>query len=320
MSLASFISVVKYLNILKLGAYGCLPGWPLELVSEVWLNKFLEDGYILPRIKIENFLFVSLGLRPCSLMTLPAELPDANAIGGAIDEQVLPKLGGLRLEQDLKKKLRMIDALKKEMRIAYEENVKGSEQYKSHKFWIKQLGIRSITMSVRPTVEELYIFKENDIGKSLSRLMKDRERYRAEAMASVKPGMDKARFVYPEEFKASWLKEIGNILGYPECCIEAYASDREEGRNVEARASQQLKEAEERGVVDPFTYSIGYFFPCSPSCGKAQAKGASYRKGLVELLPSLGELYDEFVAKNMERVRHQPEIIEQYKARAEGLP
>ena len=289
------------------------------MVGDVWLNKFLEDGHILPRIKIENFLLVSLGLRPCSLMTLPAELPDANAIGGAIDEQMFPRLRGLRSEQDPLKKLQLIDALKKEMKLAYEETVKGSEQYKSHKFWVKRLGLRNITVSVRPTVEELYIFRENDIGKRLRRLMKDRERYRAEAMASVKPGMDKARFVYPEEFRASWLKEIGNILGYQDCCIEAYATDREEGRNVEARASQQLKEAEERGAVDPFTYFIGYFFPCSPSCGEAQTKGASYRKGLVELLPSLGELYERSVAKNMERVRLQPEIIEQYKARAESL-
>jgi hypothetical protein len=288
------------------------------LAGEVWLNKFLEDSNILTRIKIENFLLVKLSLRPCSLMTLPAELPNANAIGSAIDEQVLPKLGSLRSEQDPKKKLRLIDALKKEMRIVYEKNVKGSEQYKSHMFWIKQLGLRSITVGIRPTLEELYIFRENNVGKKLSLLMKDRERYRAEVIASIKPGMDKARFVYPEEFKASWLREIGNILGYPSCCVEAYASDREEGRNVEARASQQLKEAEERGVIDPFTYSIGYFFPCSPSCREAQAKGASYRKGLVELLPSLGELYDEFVVENMERVHHQPKIIEQYKARAEN--
>jgi len=289
------------------------------LVGEVWLNKFLEDGNILPRIKIENFLLVKLSLRPCSLMTLPAELPNADAIGGVIDEQVLPKLGGLRSERDSKKKLRLIDALKKEMRIAYEKNVKGSEQYKSHMFWIKQLGLRSITVGVRPTLEELYIFRENEVGKKLSRLMKDRERYRAEVIKSAKPGMDKARFVYPEEFKTSWLREIGKILGYPDCCVEAYASDREEGRNVEARASQQLKESEETGAVNSFAYSVGYFFPCFPSCGEAQAMGASYRKGLVELLPSLGELYDVSIVQNMERVRHQPEIIEQYKARAEKL-
>jgi hypothetical protein len=289
------------------------------LVGEVLLNKLLEDGHVLPRIKIENFLLVSLGLRPSSLMTLPAELPDANAIGSAIDEQMIPKVRGLHSEHDPLKKLRLIDALKKEMRLAYEKNVKGSEQYKSHMFWIKQLGLRSLTVSVRPTMEELYIFRENDIGKRLSRLMKDRERYRADVIKSVKPGMDKARFVYPEEFKASWLKEIGKILGYPNCCVEAYASDREGGRNVEARASQQLKESEERGIVNSFAYSVGYFFPCSPSCGEAQARGASYHKGLVELLPSLGELYDGSVAQNMERVRHQPEIIEQYKARAENL-
>jgi hypothetical protein len=289
------------------------------LVGDAWLNKFLEDDNILPRIKIENFLLVSMGLRPCSLMTLPAELPDANAIGGAIDELVFPKLRGLRSEQDPLKKLQLIGALKKEMSRVYAETVKGSEQYKSHKFWVKWLGLRDLTVSVRPTVEELYIFRENSIGKKLESLMKDRQRYRAKAMTSVKPGMDKARYVYPEEFRSPWLKEIGNILGYPDCCVEAYAADREEGRNVEVRASQQLKEAEERGAVDPFTYFIGYFFPCSPSCEEAQKKGASYRKSLVELLPSLGELYEISVVKNMEKVRLQPEIIEQYKARADSL-
>jgi len=289
------------------------------LVGDELLYRFLEDGNILPRIKIENFLTVSLGLRPCSLMTLPAELPDAAAIGGAIDGQIFPKLRGVRSESDPRKKLRLIEALKKDMRLAYDKTVKGSEQYKSLRSWAERLSLRNVAVSVRPTVEELYIFREDDIGKRLRRLMKDRERYRAEAIAGAKPGMERARYVYPEEFKAPWLREIGEALGYPKCCVEAYAADRERGVNVETRASQQLKEAEGIGAVNPFTYFVGYFFPCSPSCGEASAKGATYHKSLGDLQPSLGEMYSKLVVENMERVRQQPEIIEKYKARAESL-
>ncbi|MDH5199822.1 MAG: DUF483 domain-containing protein [Candidatus Bathyarchaeota archaeon] len=289
------------------------------MVGDAWFNRFLEDNHILPRIKIENFLLVSLSLRPCSLMTLPAELQDASAIGGAIDEQVLPKLKGVRSEQDPLKKLKLIEALKKEMRLAYDEAMKGSEQYKSHRFWVEQLGLRNVTVSVRPTVEELYIFRENDIGKRLRKLMKDREKYRAKAIASARPGMERSRYAFPEEFQSSWIMEIGEILGYPACCVEAYASNREEEINVEFRASRQIEEAMKRGILNPLTYFVGYFFPCSPYCDEALARGSRYREHLSELHPRLGDIYLNSVAKNMERVRRQPEITEKYKARAKTI-
>ena len=289
------------------------------MVGEQWLSDFLNNGHILPRIKVENFLLVSLRLRPCSQMTLPAELQNAESMASAIDEKIFPKIRSLQSEPDPRKKLVLIGALKKEMRRTYERFVKGTEIYRSHLSWVERIGLRKMVVDVRPTVEELYIFKDKDIGKKLRKLMKDREKYRAEAIASVRTGMDRTRYVFPEEFQGSWIREIGEVLGYPVCCVETYASNREEGINVELRASQQIEEATKVGTVNPLTYFVGYFFPCSPNCDEALERGSRCRECLIELDPRLGEMYLKFVTDNMERVRRQPEITEKYKARVGGL-
>jgi hypothetical protein len=102
------------------------------LVGERWLSDFLNNSHILPRIKVENFLLVSLGLRPCSQMTLPAELQNAESMASAIDEKIFPKIRSLKSEPDPRKKLMLIGTLKKEMRRTYERFVKDTEIYRSH--------------------------------------------------------------------------------------------------------------------------------------------------------------------------------------------
>jgi hemerythrin superfamily protein len=288
------------------------------LVGELWLSDFLNNSHILPRIKVENFLLVSLGLRPCSQMTLPAELQNAESMASAIDEKIFPKIRSIQSEPDPRKKLMLIGTLKKEMRRTYERFVKDTEICRSHLSWAEGIGLRKMVVDVRPTVEELYIFEDKDIGKKLRKLMKDREKCRANVIASARPGMERSRYVFPEEFQGSWIREIGRILGYPACCVEAYASNREDGINVEFMASQQIEEATKLGTVNPLTYFVGYFFPCSPCCDEALARGSRCRERLSELHPGLGEIYLISVAENMERVRHQPEITEKYKARARG--
>lgn len=291
------------------------------MVGERWLSDFLNNDHIIPRIKVENFLLVSLGLRPCSQMILPTELQNAETVGRAIDEQIFPKLIKIRSEPDPGKRLWLIEALKKEMRRAYEKNVKRSEMYRFHLSWVKRIGLRKMVVVVRPTIEELYIFKNDEIGKKIRKLVKDREKYRAEAIAvaMTRPGMEESRFAFPEEYKGPWIREIGKILGYPTCCVEAFASNREDGINVELRASQQIEEATQVGTVNPLTYFVGYFFPCSPFCDEALARGSRCRERLSKLHPRLEEIYLKTVAENMERVRRQPKITEKYKARAGSL-
>lgn len=281
------------------------------------LSDFMEDKNILTRIKVENYLLVQRGLRPCSSMTLPAELPSGEAMGMAIDRIVSPRLSLLRGETDPRRRSSIIRELKGGMRDAYHDIVEGSEEFKSHKKWLKSFGLHSRLVEVRPTVRELYLFKDKAVNKRLKGLMNERDRLRKKAYASASMQTDRIRLAYPEEFNGAWLREMGSTLGYPNCCVDAYASDREIGVNVEMRASRQMEDSYQVGRVNPFAYFVGYFFPCTPDCDAASALGRECLEHLRGLHPSLDEIYESMVAENLERVRFQPEVIARCRARAE---
>lgn len=282
-----------------------------------WLSGFLGDLRLKSNIKIENYLLIHLGLRPCSQTTLPAELPGGEAMGSTIDGMVYPKMARIRRETKPRRRLAVIDALKREMRAAYERIVVTSEQYQAHLEWADELSLCSRVVDVRPTVQELYLFKERGVDTKLKRLMREREKLRARAYERASPDLDRSHLAYPEEFEGSWIREMGKVLGYPDCCVEAYASDREEGVNVEERAAMQIKLAEQGGVVDSYAYFVGHFFPCAPDCERAISRGREYHEHLSELAPSPGELYSSLMVENLDRARRLPEIISSYRAMAE---
>lgn len=280
------------------------------------ITALMDDMRLHARVKIENYLLVHLELRPCSQTTLPAELPDGEALGAAIDERIYPLLSRIRAVDDPRKRRATIDNVKREMRAAFKEIVEASDRYRAHIEWAKNLGLRSLRAEVRPTVHELYLFKKRGVERRLKRLMKEREKLRRQALRRPSPDLGRVQLAYPEEFKSGWLREMGEILGYPRCCVERYASDRDLGVSVEERAAQQVKEAERSGAGDSFAYFVGYFFPCSPDCDAALSRGKEFYDRLRELDPGLGELYASVVAENLDRVCRQPEIIAEYRARA----
>jgi hypothetical protein len=283
-----------------------------------WFQELKEDSRLNPRVKVENYLLVHLGIRPCSQTTMPIDLPGAEEMGSTIDRMMSPKMGQIKGEPDPRRRLAAIASLKKEMRAAYNQVVKASEQYRAHLDWADILRLRTRIVDVRPTVKEMYVFKERRLGGELKRLMKERAKIRKRAYARASPGMDRVRLAYPEEFEGFWLRDLGEILGYPECCVDAYASDREGGLNVEERAATQLEESLRVREVDPLAYYVGYFFPCTPDCEAALFKGKEGLSCLADLDPSWGNLYSTIVAGNMENIRHQPEVIARYRARAQG--
>ncbi|UCH58096.1 MAG: DUF483 domain-containing protein [Candidatus Bathyarchaeota archaeon] len=284
------------------------------------LQKLMGDPKLKTRVKVENLLLVHLGLRQCSQTVLPVDLPNAEGMGSTIDRRMAPKMIQIQRVTDPRRKLAAIASLKKEMRTAYDKVVRASDQYKGLLSWARDLRLRTRLADVRPTVQELYLFKEGRVGGRLKGLMKSRQKIRARVYASAKPGMERIRLAYPEEFEGSWLREMGEMLGYPGCCVEAYVSDREREFNVEERAARQLAEAEQLGNMDPLAYYVGYFFPCTPDCEQAASRGRECLESLADLDPSLGELYSTLVAGNLENVRLQPEVIARYRARVEGGP
>lgn len=282
------------------------------------LIDFMNDARLSHRIKIENFLLVEAGIRPCSQTTLPFDLPDASEMGAAIDRRIYPLMGQIRSIADPAWRLKAIERVKEEMRTAFKDIVESSDQYSALERWGEAFNLRILSYQVRPTVQDLYLMKDKEVESRLRRLMKQRNRLRDAVRRIKQPGIDRIRFAYPEEFLGSWLSEMGELLGYPRCCVERYATEREGGSSVEERAARQIEEADAQSPIDSFAYFVGYFFPCSPRCTSAISRGRECYDLLSNLDSRIGEQYKVLVAGNLETVRKQPFIIDEFRARVAG--
>ncbi len=281
------------------------------------LTGLINDTKIDTHVAVENLILIHLGLRPCSQTTIPAELPNGSSMGEEIDANFKPRLDRLKGIQDQKTKIREIAEIRKGMASAFDEIVEGSQEYKALMKWVKKLGLRTDQVEVRPTLHEIYLYREKNTLKALQRLMQERGRLRIEAVKKHDPLRGHLQFAYPEEFNGTWIRRMGALLDYPDCCVERYASDREKGVNAEERATSQLKELST--VPDPYVYLASHFLPCSPTCKKAKEKGELYHQKLTEALPQAGEAYTTIISENMDRVRRQPEIIGNYLTKLRGL-
>lgn len=87
------------------------------------IEGLMDYPSLLTKVEIENYLLVHLGLRSCLQITLPAELPDAEALGAAIDGKTYPHKSQVRDAADPRKRHVTIDAVKSEMRAAFEDVV-----------------------------------------------------------------------------------------------------------------------------------------------------------------------------------------------------
>ena len=280
------------------------------------LGELLADPRIARRVSVENLALIHLGFRLCSQTTIPAELPSGEAMGAEIDVRFKPQMEVLRGIQDQKARVKAIGEMRKGMASAFEELVEGSPDYKAVTTWAKRLGLKVDQVEVRPTVHEVYLYRERDVLRELQKLMQERSKLKVEALRKPEPSRGQLQFVYPEEFSSTWVRRMGRLLGYPDCCVERYVSNRARGVSVEARAATQLKELE--GEPDPHAYLASYFVPCTPTCEKAKTKGEFYHSKLSEVLPEAGEAYGVIIRENLERVRRQPEIIGEHLSRMRG--
>lgn len=278
------------------------------------VEEFIDETKITAKAKLEAFLATALKLRPASQITIPAEFPSGLEMGRQIDQNVQPHMMQLREIQDLMARAMAVQALKKLLENNFETIVEASDEYLVHYEWAKRLELRHNQIKVRPTVHEFYLYTERDTGRTLDKLMREREKIRKKVQRKPGENVNSIRFAYPEEFEYKWLLGLGKELGYPECCVKQYAEDRKNGVNVEARASQQLLDAVKEKDVDTHAYYTGYFFPCSPQCENAIKQGHKWHNELTGLQEKLGELYEQNIYINSELVLRQPELIQQYLA------
>jgi hypothetical protein len=276
------------------------------------LDAFLEEPLIVPKSKLESFLAPYLGLRPASQVTIPAELPHGSQLGQQIDMVVKPQLSKLQAITDTRTKALAVQEIKKLLEESFEAIVEESDVYKTYYKWAEELGLRNNQIKVRPTVHELYLFKEKGTGGRIRKLMIKRDKIRRKTQRRPATDVDPIRFAYPEEYDEKWLLRNGELLGYPECCVRSYAGDRVNGVNVETRAARQLFDALKETEVDTHVFFTGFFFPCSPQCENALSKGHQWAEAFSALDPRLSGQYESVLLTNTELVLRQPELISKY--------
>ena len=277
-------------------------------------QEIIHDPLLLDCVKTENYLAVALGIRSCSFVTIPAEFPGGYELGRKIDELCVEDLQAV-MSADAAEKQALMKRLKERIQEAFRKVVLSSDVYKAHIKWSKQLFLKTYNVEVRPSICELYLFRESRIKKALEKLMRVRESEREKLRLGRDVKRKKVNLAYAEEMSSEYLSSLGRLLGYPFCCVRSYINDRlNEDMTVEIRSSRQI-EGLGNQLEDPEIHAFFAkdFFPCKPECQKAIRIGKSIFDNLNALDPKLGDLYLGCVRRNVEMVRRYPQLIEQHK-------
>lgn len=280
----------------------------LELISEKNLK---------PQTLLEDYLSVAMGLRRCSLITAPAEFPDAEIIARAVDLACISDYHKLVSEPDMRKRAKLMESFKRRLREVYREKLSDSSSYRSHISWTTRLDLQIFEVEVRPTVRELYLFKDMDVMRRLKALSASRTSFRERFIKAARQPLSRSALAYPEEYFPEYVRGIGELLGYPKCCTEAYIEGRT-GSNVpaEERASRQIKTGRRQGLEpEPFAYFVKDFIPCVPTCASAAAVGKKLFEEFSRFDGRLGECYSQCLKANVANVESYMETIAAHKER-----
>jgi hypothetical protein len=296
------------------------------------LKQFLKEPVIPMACKFGDYLPVLLDVRQVSQIVVPAELPDAAVLGATIDNRFRSTIDGTgtsqeSLVQQLKRKASRLGRKDKAketrmksdlLRELYTEVVENSVSYKVYMEWIEKLGLEKKILESRPTIREVYIFKDISLAVELEELQDMRKDIRWDFLRAHDRSVPPTFWAFPEELSPAFLRKLGDLLGYPACCIDRYIFDRSSGiLSPEVRAANQIIHAESPEEVDKFAYFTKDFFPCQPDCERAAEIGRNMYERVKRLDADLGELYLEYLSDNVNLIRQYPEIIEEKARRLE---
>jgi hypothetical protein len=285
--------------------------------AQAVVTDLLSKKILWPQMLLEDYLTVAIGLRRCSLVTIPAEWPDAETISRRIDEACIGDLRQLAQERDVKKKMKMIRSVKEKMRKTSLEEIRSSPSYNSHISWINRLGLEAFEVEIRPTVRELFMYKEKDMKGRIENLMRKRQRFREEFLKHADQSTPRSIAAYPEERYPEYLTEIGGLLAYPACCVKAYIEGRrKENLSAEQRAAAQISDVRALGLEpDVYVYFSKDFIPCSPTCVNASVVGGKSHQALATLDGRLSDFHLQCLKKNVDAVGSYVQRIEEHKAK-----
>lgn len=282
--------------------------------------RFLNEEDVADRVKVEDLLTVWTEVRSAAHLIVPAELPGGISLGQAIDEAFsraymgrppvdLPYPSRLiwQLQAFITRALRQPVAYRSFLvRDAFVRVVHRSDPYRALSRWSGRLGLKMLQAQLRPTIDEIYIYRRAGTEGLLQEIQALRARLRREFLVQFHHEGGPFR-VFPEESQPEFGLKVGKLLGYPECCTQRYVEARSQGENLEEIAS---REASGEGVED-LAYFARDYIPCGPDCTASVEKGQEILDRLEELDPRLAQLQTRAYRDNRERVRRFPEIIKE---------
>ena len=276
-------------------------------------EEMLDESLLLDHVKTEDYLTVALEIRPCSFLTIPAELRNGDKLGKEIDELCAGDLQAV-LSAAADEKGAFIHRLKERIGESFRRVVFVSATYKAHIEWARRLYLGMRDVEVRPSIHELYLFKDARVKKELRSLMRIRKAARERVQLSIDAPKTKTCFAFPEELSPEYLSSVGKLLGYPSCCVERYVRDRLSGEaSAEMRAGGQIDQLRREGnKPDTYAYFARNFFPCDPKCRNASEIGRRTFDLLSGLNPKIGNRYFTCMMRNVEMVENYPELTRQH--------
>lgn len=286
----------------------------VSLLRESLSEEMLDEPLLLDHVKIEDYLMVALEIRPCSFLTIPAEFHNGDELGRKIDELCAEDLQAV-LNATADKKGALIRRLKNKIRESLKKVVFASVTYEGHMNWSRKLHLQTFDVEVRPSIHELYLFRDSKAKSELRSLMRVRTATRERVRLRMDASKKRTRLAFPEESSSEYLVSVGKLLGYPSCCVERYVRERvHEGASVEARASRQVEQLRKEGEEpDVYAYFARNFFPCKPICQNAREIGRKTFGLLSSLHPKLGNLYCKCITNNVEMVEACPRLTTRHR-------
>jgi len=278
-------------------------------------TDLLEEKNLLPQMLLEDYLSVALGVRKCSLTTIPAEFPDGKDIARRIDLACISDYHKLALERDVKKKAKLIQKFKNTLREAYQVTVERSPSFRCHANWTNRLALRVFEVEVRPTVRELFFHMGEDTKTRLQELYAIRASFRDKFLRDLREQPPRSAFAYPEEYSSDYVLGMGELLGYPRCCIEAYLRGRTMGNVLaEERASKQIQVLRAQGLEpELYAFFAKDFIPCTATCGNAAATGRKFLGAFEQFDIRLCQPYMQSLKTNLANVEFYVQRIESHK-------
>ena len=294
-------------------------------VSTEKFMRLLNDANMQERVKLEDFMAVAAGARSMAALMVPPDLPDGDRIRENIDSGYSRRYyegrrsGGLvgyfdRLRyaamRALTSPLRYKASL---LREAYEEAVWDHPNYRAHKKWADRLGLNLYEKQLRPSLDEVYLIREQSKVSELAALMVRRDEIRREMFESLRQGRAPQMMLVPEERSPEYLRAMGSLLDYPDCCIEAYVEDASSNVDSALRSSNQISDMDED--TPPTAFFAASFYPCEPDCKHAQRVGETITELFRDIDDRLADRMMRAYRANMDYVAKYPEIMEDRRRR-----